>query len=242
VNGPLPLEDEGDPIRVLLVDDHAVVRRGMRSYLDELDDIQVVGEAGDGGEAAQLLASLPAAELPDVVVMDLVMPRVGGVEATEIIRARHASVDVVVMTSYAQQSLVQAALHAGASGYLLKDAEPDEVAVAIRAAQRGQVHLAPAVAKQLTEALRAPSLSVADQELTDRERQVLMLVAQGASNKDIARQLVVSERTARTHVSNILQKLGLRSRTQAALWAVREGMSAAPEGLPPADHASARDT
>lgn len=214
-----------DRIRVWLVDDHAVVRRGMRGYLDEIDDVEVVGEARNGSEVVSQLAALDPAALPDVVVMDLVMPTMGGVEATEAIRARHPSISVVVMTSYAEQALVQAALRAGASGYLLKESEPDEVAVAIRTAQGGQVHLAPAVAAQLTAALRAPSFTVANQRLTEREREVLTLVAQGASNKDIARRLVVSERTARTHVSNILQKLGLSSRTQAALWAIREGLA-----------------
>lgn len=213
-----------DSIRVFLVDDHTVVRRGMRAFLEVLEGFEVVGEASDGDQALGRLGMLHADDaLPDVVLMDLVMPRMDGVAATSAIKQRFPAVEVVAVTSFVEEQRVHAALQAGAAGYLLKDAEADEVAAAIRAAHRGEVHLDPAVALQLTAALRAPSGPAG--ELTDREREVLARVAQGRSNQEIADDLVISERTARTHVSNILAKLGVSSRTQAALWAVREGLA-----------------
>ena len=213
-------------ITVLLVDDHVVVRRGMRAFFDVVDDIEVVGEAGDGQTALDQVAALAATgQLPDVVLMDLLMPRLGGVAAIAEIKTRFPVVEVVALTSFSEAERVHAALEAGAAGYLLKDAEADEVAAAVRAAHRGEVHLDPAVARKLTQTLRSPAHSAA---LTPRERDVLVLVGEGKSNQEIAGTLVISERTARTHVSNILVKLGLASRTQAALWAVREGLVAAP--------------
>ena len=212
------------PLRVLVVDDHTVVRRGLRAYLDTVDDMEVVGEAADGQEALEGIAELVAAGRPaDAVLMDLVMPGMDGVTAIAAITQRRPETEVVAMTSFAQANLVHAALQAGAAGYLLKDAEADEVAAAIRAACRGEVHLDPAIAKQLTQSLVAPKPQTAD-SLTDREREVLALVANGLSNLQIADSLVISERTARTHVSNILGKLGVASRTQAALLAIREGV------------------
>jgi DNA-binding NarL/FixJ family response regulator len=214
------------PLRVLV--DHTVVRRGLRAYLDTVDDMEVVGEAADGQEALEEIAVLVAAGRPaDAVLMDLVMPGMDGVTAIAAITQRHPETEVVAMTSFAQADLVHAALQAGAAGYLLKDAEADEVAAAIRAACRGEVHLDPAIAKQLTQSLVAPKPQTAD-SLTDREREVLALVANGLSNLQIADSLVISERTARTHVSNILGKLGVASRTQAALLAIREGIAPAP--------------
>ncbi|HET8632305.1 MAG TPA: response regulator transcription factor [Thermomicrobiales bacterium] len=216
---------EAGPIRVYLVDDHGVVRRGMRAYLDLVDDIAVVGEAADGQAALDGLAATAAdGALPDVVLMDLLMPRLDGIAATAAIKARYPDIEIVALTSFLEEDRVHAALAAGAAGYLLKDAEADEVAAAIRAAHRGEVHLDPAVAARLMRTLRAPAAPRPLDALTDREREVLILVARGAANKEIARRLGISERTARTHVSNILGKLGLPSRTQAALLAVREGL------------------
>jgi DNA-binding NarL/FixJ family response regulator len=213
-------------IRVFLVDDHAIVRTGMRAYLSMVPDLDVAGEAADGQEALDVLHRLDLQDrLPDVVMMDLVMPRMDGIAATSVIRERYPSVEVVALTSFIEEDKVQAALQAGASGYLLKDAEADEVAMAIRSAHAGEVHIDPAVAKRLAESLRAPRQEGLIDPLTEREREILVLVAQGKANKQIARQLKISERTARTHVSNILRKLGLASRTQAALYAVREGLA-----------------
>jgi DNA-binding NarL/FixJ family response regulator len=211
-------------IRVFLVDDHRVVRSGMRAFFDLVDDIDVVGEAANGREALDRLGVLePAGELPDVVLMDLLMPAMDGIEAIRAVKQRFPAVEVVAVTSFLEESKVRAALEAGASGYLLKDAEAEDVAAAVRAAVRGDVHLGPAVARELTASLRAPQVGAVT--LTPREREVLALIADGRSNREIAKALVVSERTARTHVSNILAKLGLASRTQAALWAVREGIT-----------------
>jgi len=211
------------PIRVLLVDDHAVVRRGLRGFLELLDDITVVGEAENGRlglDAARRLR-------PDVVLMDLLMPDLDGIAATAAIRAELPDVQVVALTSFMEEARVTAALEAGASGYVLKDAEADDVAAAIRAAHRGEIHLDPAVAGVLTRSVRdrASAPARTDQPLTGRERQVLALVALGLSNQAIATELSITERTARTHVSNILGKLGLASRTQAALYAVEHGLA-----------------
>jgi DNA-binding NarL/FixJ family response regulator len=215
-------------VRVFVVDDHTVVRRGLRAYLEMVDDMEVVGEAADGQEALDGIAALVAAgEPPDVVLMDLLMPGMDGIATTAAITERHPEMAVVAMTSFTQADKVHRALQAGAAGYLLKDAEADEVAAAIRAACRGEVHLDPAIARQLTRSLLTPTAQTVN-ALTDREREVLALVAQGLSNQQIADVLVISERTARTHVSNILSKLGVASRTQAALLAIREGISPAP--------------
>jgi DNA-binding NarL/FixJ family response regulator len=210
-------------IRVLIADDHGIVRSGLRMLLERQLDIEVIGEAGDGAEAVRLVERLR----PDVALMDLVMPGMDGVTATAAITQRYPEMDVVAMTSFTQADMVHGALRAGAAGYLLKDAEADEVAAAIRAARRGEVHLDPVVAKQLTRSLVAPKPQTVT-ALTDREREVLVLVAQGLSNQQIADSLVISERTARTHVSNILGKLGVVSGTQAALLAIREGIAPAP--------------
>jgi DNA-binding NarL/FixJ family response regulator len=215
--------ESGDRIRVLVVDDHAVVRRGLSAFLESEPDLEVVGAAEGGLQALDLLDTLQSAgRRPDVVVMDLQMRPLDGIESTRRIRAGHHDVEVVVLTSYADDELVRAALDAGASGYLLKDADADEVAAAVRAAHRGELQLDPAVARRLVASLRGASHDAAAAQLTARELEVLRLVGAGAANKEIAARLEISERTARTHVSNILGKLGVASRTQAALWAVRE--------------------
>ena len=212
-------------IRVLIVDDHKVVQRGLLGFLKTETDIEVVGDAQDGSQALQILSELDAdGRRPDVVLMDLQMPVMDGVQATREIRSRYDDVEVVVLTSFVEEERVHAALEAGASGYLLKDADVDEVSNAIRSAHQGEVHLDATVARRLMASLRAPKqdpLGV----LTEREREILRMVAAGKPNKQIAAELVISERTARTHVSNILRKLDLASRTQAALWAVREGLA-----------------
>jgi DNA-binding NarL/FixJ family response regulator len=213
------------PIRVLLVDDHAMVRRGLRGFLELLDDIEICGEAENGLQALDEVARLH----PDVVLMDLLMPQLDGVGAIARLRAEHPDVEVVALTSFVEESRVTAALEAGASGFILKDADADDVAQAIRAAHRGEVHLDPAVALLVARRVRTARTTptaTADAALTDREREVLALVAHGLSNKAIADRLVITERTARTHVSNILGKLGLASRTQAALYAVEHGLAA----------------
>ena len=204
----------GGRIRVLLVDDHTVVRRVLRGFFDLLDDIEVVGEAENGRRAVALVDELR----PDVVLMDIVMPAMDGIEAIGEIKRRHADVEVVALTSFIEEDRVTAALEAGATGYLLKDAEADDVAAAVRRAHAGEVHLDPQVARMLAQRVRNPLPG--HEPLTEREREVLRLVARGHSNKEIAALLDITERTARTHVSNILGKLDLASRTQAALWAI----------------------
>ena len=224
------------PIRVFVVDDHAVVRRGMQVYLEMIDDVELVGEAGSGQQALDRILALAATgQPPDVVMMDLVMPGLDGIATTAALKERRPEVEVVAMTSFSEGERVHGALQAGAAGYLLKDAEADEVAAAIRAAHRGEVHLDPVVAQQLTRSLRTPRPQALT-NLTEREREVLGLLAQGLSNRDIAKQLFISERTARTHVSSILAKLELASRTQAALWAIREGLSPTPSRFAGPEH------
>jgi DNA-binding NarL/FixJ family response regulator len=218
--------DDTAPIRVLLVDDHAVVRMGLKAFFDMLDDIEVVGEASDGSEGVAMARRLK----PDVVLMDLLMPNMDGVTAIGRIKAEMPETEIVTMTSFIEEEKVTAALEAGASGYVLKDAEAEEVAAAIRAAYAGEVHLDPAVARLLAQRLRTKKPSADDlvEPLTDRERDVLGLLGQGMSNKEIGTQLFITERTARTYVSNILGKLGLASRTQAALWAVEHKIAERP--------------
>jgi NarL family two-component system response regulator LiaR len=203
-------------IRVLLVDDHRVVRMGLRAFFDLQPDIEVVGEAADGSEGVAMARRLQ----PEVVLMDLLMPNMDGVEAIGRIKAERPETEIVTMTSFIEESKVTAALEAGATGYVLKDAEAEEVAAAVRAAYAGEVHLDRAVARLLAQRMRARKEPEPAEPLTDREKDVLRLLGQGMSNKEIGSELFITERTARTYVSNILGKLGLQSRTQAALWAV----------------------
>ena len=213
----------GEPIRVFVVDDHEVVRLGLRAFLGATPGVELIGEAADGRAAlAELDALAERAALPDVVLMDLVMPEPDGVATTALVKKAHPGVDVVVVTSFGEAHRVHGALEAGATGYVLKDADVDEIVEAIRAAHRGEVHLDAAVARVLTRSLVAPRRGVA--ALTARERDVLVLVAEGRSNRDIGRILSIGERTVQTHLGNVLTKLDLASRTQAALWAVREGL------------------
>jgi DNA-binding NarL/FixJ family response regulator len=217
--------DAAAPIRVLIVDDHGVVRRGLRGFLDLLDDIEVVGEAENGRQAIDAARDLQ----PDVILMDLLMPELDGIGAIAAIKSAQPGVEIVALTSFIEEEKVTTALEAGATGYLLKDAEADEVASAIRAAHEGEVHLDPAVTRLLAQRLRQKKTQPGPIEpLTERELEVLSLLGRGSSNKDIAAALLITERTARTHVSNILGKLGLSSRTQAALYAVERGLVVRP--------------
>jgi DNA-binding NarL/FixJ family response regulator len=207
-------------IRVLIVDDHAVVRRGLEQLLGTTNDMEVVGVASDGAEAVVAAGR----ETPDVVLMDLSMPNVDGVEATRRIVDAHPDVHVVVLTSFAEQQRVLDALEAGAVGYLLKDADPEEVLSGVRAAHAGGSPLDPKAARALVDARRAQRPG---RELSAREEEVLRLVATGLANKQIARRLGISERTVKAHLTSVFQQLGVTDRTQAALWAR--------EHLPPAD-------
>ncbi|HET7520793.1 MAG TPA: response regulator transcription factor [Candidatus Limnocylindria bacterium] len=205
-----------EPIRIILVDDHEVVRRGLRGFLELQPDIEVVGEAADGVQAVELAARLT----PDVILMDLLMPNMDGLTAIATIKQASPMIEIIAVTSFIEEEKVTSALEAGASGYLLKDADAEEVADAIRAAHAGEVHLDAAVARLLAQRLRTRREEEPVEPLTPREKEVLAQLGKGASNKEIAYELSITERTARTHVSNILGKLGLASRTQAALWAV----------------------
>ncbi len=211
-------------IRVLIVDDHAVVRRGLLAFLATEPDLDVVGDAAGGADALAQIARLDAeGRRPDIVLMDLQMEPLDGIETTRRIRARHPGVDVVALTSFAEEERVRAALEAGAAGYVLKDADADEVVAAIRSVYAGAVQLDPAVARRLLASSGPPSRDAVG-GLTARELDVLRQLGDGMANKEIAAHLGLSERTVRTHVSSILAKLGLSSRTQAALWAAREGV------------------
>ncbi len=207
-------------IRVLLVDDHQVVRRGLRTFLEVQPDIEVVGEAGDGDEGVRRAGELD----PDVILLDIRMPGTDGIAALRQLRDGGSKARVLVVTSFTEQRTVVPALRAGAAGYVYKDVDPDALAGAIRSVHAGHVLLQPEVA----DALLAREAGGGDRgrggSLTDREREVLALIADGRSNREIARALVLSEKTVKTHVSNILMKLDVADRTQAALWAVRHGM------------------
>jgi DNA-binding NarL/FixJ family response regulator len=234
--------EEDDHIRVLVVDDHEVVRRGLFSFLGGEPDLDVVGDAGGGEEALDLLAELDGeGRRPDVVVMDLQMEPMDGIETTRRIRTLYHDIEVVALTSFGDDERVHAALRAGATGYLLKDADADEVAVAVRAAHRGEMQLDPAVAGRLIASLHgAPPADDLSLQLTARELDVLRLVAAGEPNKRIAAALEIGERTVRSHVSSILSKLKLTSRTQAALWAERQGIAAESAGDASAASGAAR--
>jgi len=210
-----------DPIHVLVVDDHPIVRQGLRSFLSSRQGIEVVGEAGEAEEAVAEAARL----LPDVVLLDLVMPRGGTVDAIGRIRALSPAPRVLVLTSFSADDQVLPAVRAGASGYVLKDAAPTDLEAAVRTVHRGGVVLAPQVASTVMSEVSRGRAAPGAQELTRRELEVLRLLARGLSNRELAEELFVSEKTVKTHVSSILSKLGLADRTQAALFAVRHGLA-----------------
>jgi NarL family two-component system response regulator LiaR len=209
-------------IRVMIVDDHAVVREGLRTYLDLSDNIEVVGEAKNGREAVDRARALK----PDIVLMDLLMPEMDGIAATRGVKEASPATNVIVLTSFTDDEHIMPALRAGATGYLLKDVSAPDLVRAIEGANRGQAQLHPEVARKLMEQVSTPAHreEPPGSALTPRELEVLRLIANGMSNKEIARELVLNERTVKGHVSNILSKLGLADRTQAALYAVREGI------------------
>jgi len=211
-------------IRVLVVDDHPLVRQGLRSFLSTIDDIDVVGEASDGSEAIALADELR----PDVVMMDLAMPGVDGIEATRRITEANASIRIIALTSFATDDKVFPAIQSGAAGYLLKETDPSELAEAIRKVHRGEPILHPDVAARLMREVAAATPRAHRTDLTARELEVLRLIAAGRSNKEIARDLSVAEKTVKTHVSNVLSKLGVADRTQAAVYAVQNGLATPP--------------
>ena len=208
------------PIRVMLVDDHTMVRRGLATFLKVFDDLELAGEAASGDAAIQLCAQV----LPDVVLMDMVMPDMDGATATRAIRGQFPMVQVIALTSFKEEWLIQSALQAGAIGYLLKDVSADELARAIRAAHAGRATLSPEAAQALVHAATQPPAPGHD--LTERERAVLALMVEGLNNTEIADKLVVSPSTIKSHVSNILSKLGVTSRTEAVALAVRHRLIA----------------
>ncbi len=218
-----------DKIKVLIVDDHQVVRQGLRTFLELHDDLAVVGEAGDGSAALEMIRRLE----PDIVLMDLVMPGLDGIAATRQALALGTRTQVIALTSFAEDDKVFPAIEAGASSYLLKDVSPDALVEAIRAVHRGEARLHPDIARKLMQATRvahqasggAPALAG---DLTDREREVIRLVARGCSNREIAQELVISEKTVKTHISHVLGKLNLGDRTQLAIYALKHGLADSP--------------
>jgi DNA-binding NarL/FixJ family response regulator len=209
-----------DPIRVLIVDDHAVVREGLRTFLELQEGIEVAGEASDGHDAIRAAERLR----PDVVLMDLVMPNLDGVGAMRELRQRVPAARVIVLTSFLDDERLLPAIRAGAAGYLLKNVQPQELARAIRTAAAGEALLDPAVAARLVEALEEDGHDTRADQLTPREREVLVLIGRGYANKRIALELGIAEKTVKTHVGNVLSKLGVSDRTQAALYAARLGL------------------
>ena len=206
---------QSSPIKVLLVDDHMVVRSGLSTVLAVFDDMQLVGEAGDGEEALRLCERLQ----PDVVLMDLVMPKMDGVAATQTIKERWPQIQVIALTSFKEKEYVEGALKAGASGYLIKNVSAEELVNAIRRAAAGQPSLSPEAAQVLIQKVNEPPPP--GQDMTDREKEILALMAEGLSNNEIAERLIVSQSTVKFHVSNVLSKLGVTSRTEAVALAVK---------------------
>jgi NarL family two-component system response regulator LiaR len=220
------MTDQVHAIRVLIVDDHTIVRKGIKALLAEKSDIQVIGEADNGLDAIALSKELE----PDVVLMDLLMPKMDGIEATRQITARQPKVRVLVLTSFVGDEKIFPAIKAGALGYLLKDSEPAELIQSIYRVYRGEPSLHPIIArKMMKEILEQPSIKPASEPLTAREIEVLQHLAQGLSNDEIAAQLVISEVTVRTHISHLLAKLHMANRVQATLYALREGITSIDE-------------
>ncbi|MBN1991982.1 MAG: response regulator transcription factor [Anaerolineae bacterium] len=219
-----------DEIKVLIVDDHAMVRQGLRTFLTLSEGIEVVGEAANGLEAVEQVRQ----QQPDIVLMDLVMPQLDGIEATRRIRELSPETQVLALTSFIENEKVFAAIEAGALGYLLKDVSPDDLVEAIKAAQRGEAQLHPEVTKKLMQQVTAKAKQqktapakpgeTDSEDLTERELEVLRLIATGLSNREIAQMLTIAEKTVKTHVSNILSKLHLADRTQAAIYALQKGL------------------
>ncbi len=215
-------------IRVLLVDDHALVRQGLRMFIEMQDDMQVVGEGSNGAEAVELAAQTQ----PDVILLDLVMPGMDGIDAIRRILERSPLSRVLVLTSFGEDDKVFPAIRAGAQGYLLKDIQPRELIKAIREMHQGKTQLHPDIARRLLSAVtdnppapaKAAPISKEMEGLTEREREVLDLIARGLSNREIAAKMVISEKTVKTHVSNLLGRLGLEDRTRAAIWALKHGL------------------
>jgi NarL family two-component system response regulator LiaR len=211
-----------ETIRVLIADDHAIVREGLRALIGTEPGMELLGEAADGQEIVHLAGALR----PDVILLDLVMPRMDGLAAIRVLKAHNPDIHILVLTSFAEDDKVFGAIKTGALGYLLKDSAPQEVLRAIREVARGEASLHPTIARKLIRELNQPArLPPTEEPLTDREIEVLRLVGHGLSNQEIADRFVISERTVRTHVSSILAKLHLASRTQAALYALRQGIA-----------------
>jgi two-component system, NarL family, response regulator LiaR len=212
--------DKPEIIKVLIVDDHQVVRQGLRTFLELQDDISVIGEAQNGRQAVDLVRQLE----PDIVLMDLVMPDMDGITATRQLRTLGATTKVIALTSFSEDDKVFPAIQAGAASYLLKDVSPDELVEAIRAVHHGEARLHPDITRKLMEqVIQARNSSEEDsiEELTGREREVIRLVAVGRSNREIAQELFISEKTVKTHISNLLGKLNLEHRTQLAIYAIK---------------------
>ena len=211
-----------DLIRVLVTDDHSIVRKGIKAMLELIPDIELVGEAANGREAVEMVAAIN----PDVILMDLVMPVMDGIEATQQIKSQHPDIRILVLTTFAGEDKIFPAIKAGASGYHLKDSDAEDLVAAIRQVYGGESALHPLIARKVLQELTHPTEQPPTPDpLTPREVDVLKLVAKGMENPEIAAQLVISEATVRTHVSNIMGKLHLASRTQAALYALREGLA-----------------
>lgn len=217
--------EQSQAIKVIIVDDHLVVRQGLKTFLDLQNDILVVGEAGDGQSAVELAQRLH----PDVILMDLVMPRLDGISATRLVKAFSPDIKVIALTSFTEDEKVFPAIQAGASSYLLKDVSPDDLVEAIRAVSHGEARLHPEILRKLMQQVSkqpVPVQGVEKENITEREMEVIRLVAQGKSNHEIAQALVISEKTVKTHISNILSKLQLDDRTQLAVYAFRNGLAA----------------
>lgn len=211
-----------EPIRVLVVDDHAIIRKGIKAVLDLVPDVDLVGEAENGKQAVEIEKELT----PDVILMDLMMPEMDGIECIRKIKARRPKAHILVLTNFAGEEMIFPAIKAGAMGYHLKDSSPETLIEAIRQINQDVASLHPSIAKKVLDEFHSSEKQpLSEEPLTQRELEVLRLIAQGAENRDIAEQLVISEATVRTHVSNILGKLHLASRTQAALYALREGLA-----------------